>query len=320
MAEKLPAMNDAADLFTRYHGNPVLTPIAWPGPPVNAVFNPGATRLGDETLLLVRVEDLSGLSHIAAARSLDGLRDFEIDPDPVLSPHSDHPEEAAGVEDPRITRLEDGRFVIAYTAFSAVGPLVSLAVTEDFRSVRRLGPVLPPYNKDAALFPVKVGGRWAMLHRPSTNEGAFGYHVWICFSPDLVHWGDHRPVILAGPVGRWDAGHIGLGPPPIRTDEGWLVIYHGVRKTVSGAIYRVGLALLDLEDPSVLTHRSPQWVMGPAEPYERGGDVPNVVFPTGFTRDGDALRLYYGAADSTVCVADASVSALVEHVRRHTER
>lgn len=304
------------DLFRRSPENPILTADAWPYP-ASAVFNPGACIHDGLTVLMVRVEDATGMSHLTVARSGDGIGHWRIDPEPTLSPDSSsHPEEASGMEDPRITWLEErGEYAVAYTAFSPVGPLVSLATTRDFASFTRLGPVLAPYNKDAAILPRRIGGRWIMIHRPSTSEGAYGYHVWIAESPDLVHWGAHRPVLMARSTGWWDASHIGLGPPAVETQRGWLLLYHGVRRTVSGSVYRVGAALLDLQDPSVLTHRTDGWIMAPRESYERTGDVPNVVFPCGWTRQDDTLRVYYGGADSVVCVAEASIASILDALR-----
>jgi predicted GH43/DUF377 family glycosyl hydrolase len=143
--------------------------------------------------------------------------------------------------------------------------------------------------------------------------------MWLSFSPDLRHWGDAQILLPARRGGFWDANKIGLGPPPLRTDRGWLVCYHGVRVTASGSIYRLGLALLDLDDPTTVLARGNEWVFGPHEVYERTGDVPDVVFPCGWVLrdDRDTLHLYYGAADSVVCVAEASLAALLDHLEHH---
>jgi predicted GH43/DUF377 family glycosyl hydrolase len=219
-----------------------------------------------------------------------------------------YPEETWGIEDPRITWLEDlGLWVVTYTAYSDVGPLVSLASTKDFVNFQRLGCVMPPEDKDAAIFPVKFNGRYAMLHRPVPSIEESGKHIWISFSPDLKHWGDHQVVLTARNGGWWDANKIGLSTPPLETSEGWLILYHGVKETVSGSIYRLGLALLDREDPSRALKRTDQWIFGPEESYERSGDVGNVVFPCGWILQGDELRVYYGGADSCVAIAIASL-------------
>jgi predicted GH43/DUF377 family glycosyl hydrolase len=311
---------DADELFTRYPGNPILTAKDIPYP-ANSVFNAGAVKVGEESLLLLRVEDRRGLSHLTVARSKDGLTKWRVDPRPTLAADPvGHPEEIWGIEDPRICRMDgETRHIIAYTAYSKGGPLVSLATTEDFEQFQRLGPVMPPDDKDAAIFPVLFGGRYAMLHRPAATMLGLGAHIWLSYSPDLKHWGDHQIVVRARHGGWWDANKIGLSPPPLRTDEGWLVMYHGVRLTVSGGIYRLGLALLDLEDPAKVLLRGDEWVLAPEETYEREGDVHDVVFPCGWIVEGDDLRLYYGAADTSIAVATAKVSELLDWLHQHSE-
>ena len=279
-------MTKPEPLFRRDAANPILSAADVPYP-ANSVFNPAAARVGNETILLVRVEDLRGISQLHVARSADGVTDWRFDPEPLLQADVDRdPEETWGCEDPRVTWLpEREEWAIAYTAYSRRGPLVGLATTRDFREVRRLGPVMPPEDKDAALFPRRFDGRWAMIHRPSPLRG--GAHMWLSYSPDMRHWGDHKLLIEARDGAWWDAGKIGLGPPPLETPEGWLVMYHGVRVTSDGPIYRVGLALLDLEDPGLLLHRTDTWVFGPDAPYEITGDVGRVVFPCGWVHDAE---------------------------------
>ncbi len=309
-----------AMLFERSRTNPILTSADVPYP-ANSVFNPGAARVGDETVLLVRVEDLRGISQLHVARSRDGVGDWRFDAEPLLRSDVDHyPEEIWGCEDPRLTWLpEREEWAIAYTAYSRRGPLVSMATTRDFRTVQRLGPMMPPEDKDAALFPIRFDGRWAMIHRPSPVRT--GAHMWISFSPDLRHWGDHMLMLEARDGGWWDAGKIGLGPPPLETAEGWLVLYHGVHATSDGPIYRAGLALLDLEHPERVMRRTDEWVFGPVTPYEMVGDVGRVVFPCGWTVDAEAdrLNIYYGAADTVIGLATARLSEVLARVRAAPE-
>ncbi len=303
----------AGELLKRHGDNPILTAGRWPYA-ANTVFNPGATRLADgTTLLLCRVEDHKGHSHLTAARSANGIDGWEIDPAPTLPAEPErHPEELWGLEDPRVTFLEEeGRYAIAYTAYGRLGAVVALALTEDFRSFERLGPVAMPWDKDAALLPRKFNGEWAMIHRPSTI--GHGSHMWLSYSPDLIHWGKHQIMLEARTGGWWDADKIGLSPPPIETAEGWLVLYHGVKETASGSIYRLGLALFDLHDPGRCIRRGDGWIFGPREPYELHGDVQDVVFPCGATvaADGDTLRLYYGGADTCIALASGSIRELL---------
>ena len=271
-----------------------------------------------KTLLLVRVEDHRGMSHLTVARSRDGLSDWKIEPRPTLVPDPDHfPEELYGIEDPRIVRLDELKeWAITYTAYSHGGPLVSIACTKDFKKFNRIGPVMPPEDKDAALFPCRFSGRWAMIHRPSTSFFQGRVHMWISFSPDLRHWGDHQILLRSRDGGWWDANKIGLSPPPLETAEGWLILYHGVRHTPAGDLYRLGLALLDLDDPRKVLRRSDDWVFAPMEPYERMGDVSDVVFPCGWTHDvtTGTIHMYYGCADTAIAVATANVNELLRFV------
>ncbi len=309
-------MKDA--LFHRHSGNPVLTVDDVPYP-VNSVFNAGATLVDGETLLLLRVEDRTGLSHFTVARSGDGFGGWRVESEPVLTPDPERfPEEQWGIEDPRITwAAEVSQWVVTYTSFSSAGPLVSLATTRDFRTFERYGAILPPENKDAALFPLSINGAWRLLHRPVPKMAGVGAHIWLTASPDLRHWGRHRLVLPARRGAWWDANKIGVSAPPLETPKGWLVLYHGVRETVSGSIYRQGLALLDREDPGRVLARSTEWVFGPQEPYERSGDVGNVVFCCGWTLAGGEVRMYYGAADTAICVATASLDELLAWLENH---
>ena len=304
--------------FLRHGRNPLLTAAHWPYA-AHSVFNPGAVRLGDgSTLLLCRVEDHRGHSHLTAARSGNGVDAWVIDPEPSLRPDPlGHPEECWGVEDPRISFLEDlGQYAVTYTAYGRSGPGVALALTEDFRTFQRLGLIQLPDNKDAALLPRKVDGLFALVHRPVVRDGA---HIWLSLSPDLRHWGQARQMLRARRGGWWDAGKVGLGPPLLPTPRGWLMIYHGVRDTVSGCIYRVGLALFDLDRPERCLLRGEPWIFGPETDYEMNGDVGQVTFPcvTTLGEDGDTLNLYYGAADTTVALAQGRLSGLLAWLDEH---
>ncbi len=300
-------------LFQRHRGNPILTPRDWPYP-INSVMNAGATLLSDgTTLLLCRVEDRSGRSHLCAARSTNGIDNWQIDSKPTLLPDpNNYPEEIWGIEDPRITFVPElKKYAIAYTSYSRGGPGVSLAMTEDFKSFERIGVIMTPEDKDAALLPRRFGDYWALIHRPMTGLGA---HIWISYSPDLRHWGSHKLMLEARRGAWWDANKIGLSPPLIETPKGWLMLYHGVRQTAGGCLYRLGLALFDLEKPEHCLHRGDKWIFGPEENYERFGDVGNVVFPCGYTilSDGDTIHLYYGCADSCIGLASGSIKSILK--------
>ena len=299
-------------LFTRYSLNPILTAKDWPYS-INSVFNAGATLLPDgSTLLLCRVEDRRGHSHLCAARSVNGINNWVIDTEPSMPALPElYPEEVWGIEDPRVTFVPElDQYAVVYTSYSRGGPGVSLALTKDFRTYERFGVIMPPDDKDAALLPRRINGFWALIHRPMTPLGA---HIWISYSPDLRHWGSHKLMLEARRGGWWDANKIGMSPPPIETPRGWLMIYHGVRRTPSSSIYRLGLALFDLGQPEKCLVRGDSWMFAPEAEYERRGDVQDVVFPCGYTiaADGDTINLYYGAADSSIALAHGSIRSLL---------
>jgi len=305
-------------LFHRHDANPILTAAAWPYP-AHTVFNAGATRLHDgTTLLLCRVEDRRGHSHLCAARSHNGVDNWIVDPEPTLRPDPDrHPEEIWGIEDPRITYVDElGKYAVAYTAYSRGGPGVALALTEDFRHFDRYGLIMQPDDKDAALLPRRINGSFALIHRPVTDRGA---HIWISFSPDLRNWGGHKLVLPARLGSWWDANRVGLSPPLLETPRGWLMLYHGVKRTGAGCLYRLGAALLDLETADRCVLRGDSWIFGPETAYEREGDVGYVTFPCGWTvgPDGDTISLYYGAADTSIAMATGSVGHLLDWLDRH---
>lgn len=299
-------------LLVRHPKNPILSARDWPYR-VHSVFNPGATLLDDgTTLLLCRVEDRRGLSHLCAARSKNGVDGWVIDAEPTFAPDpANYPEELWGIEDPRITFVPDiGQYIIAYTAFGKSGAGVALATTTDFKSFERLGLVMQANDKDAALLPRRFGGEYALIHRPSTERES---DMWMSFSPDLQNWGGHTVLLPARRGAWWDSNKIGLSPPPIETKRGWLVMYHGVRQHASGSIYRLGLALFDLANPAICLRRGQSWIFGPETAYELVGDVGSVVFPCGYTvlPDGDTIHLYYGAADSSICLATGSIAQML---------
>jgi predicted GH43/DUF377 family glycosyl hydrolase len=299
------------ELFIRNTNNPIIKPGDIPYG-ANAVFNAGCTTFNNETLLLLRIEDKRGISHFTIARSTNGIDKWKIDAKPAMEPLPEaFPEERWGIEDPRITFLQDlNKWAVTYTAFSEDAPLVSIALTKDFITFERLGSVLPPENKDAALFPVKYNGNFAMIHRPAPRRAGSKPNMWISYSPDLRFWGKHRPLLKAREGPLWDSYKIGLSAQPIFTEKGWLILYHGVKSTSNGNIYRLGLALLDKNNPEKIISRTSEWIFGPVKPYERVGDVGNVTFSCGWLQKGEEVRLYYGAADSTLCLATAKLADL----------
>jgi beta-1,2-mannobiose phosphorylase / 1,2-beta-oligomannan phosphorylase len=250
---------------------------------------------------------LTSISHLRIARSSDGIR-FDVEPSPALSAATEL--ESFGLEDPRITLL-DGTYWINYTAVSPHGIATALASTRDFRSFVRHGIVFPPPNRDVTIFPERIGGRHAALHRPMP-EGLGTPAIWIAWSPDLMDWGGHLPVARARPD-RWDDLKVGGGAVPFRVkdgaQEGWLAIYHGVRR--SPLEYALGALLLDARDPARVLARSREPILRPEAPYEREGFFGGVVFTCGVLAEGDTVRVYYGAADGVTAVADLSLAAIL---------
>ncbi len=252
---------------------------------------------------------LTFTSHLRVVRCGDGRAVREIT-DVTLRPQAEV--EEFGVEDPRITPL-DGRFYFTYVAVSRHGPATALASTTDFHMFTRHGVIACPENKDVVLFPERVSGSYAALHRPVCGTPFTRPEMWVARSPDLLHWGDHAPLAVGG--GAWQSGRVGAGTPPLRVADGWLEIYHGNRQPTRPGevgVYYGGALLLDPDDPVRVLRRTPEPFFNPEADFEVHGFIPNVVFPTGVVRDGDSLLVYYGAADAFTAVAEFSERALLD--------
>jgi predicted GH43/DUF377 family glycosyl hydrolase len=255
------------------------------------------------------LEHLTTLSHFRLAWSQDGEK-FEVEKEPMLVGSSEY--ESLGIEDTRVTQIGD-TYYLTYTAVSHNGYGVGMQSTQDWKTFKEFGIVIPPFNKDATLFPEKIGGLYQMLHRP-TGSGIGGPYIWTASSPDLVNWGNHKCIAKARP-GMWDSARIGAGSAPIRTSEGWLEIYHGAEELPTGHRYCIGALLLDLTDPTKVIARSVEPIMQPTEPYEKEGFYGNVVFTNGQVVRGDEILLYYGAADSYTCGARLSITEILNSLK-----
>lgn len=299
------------EIIRRHPLNPIITRDDVPYH-CNTVFNAAACKYNDEYLLLLRIEDFEGKSHLTLARSHDGL-DFKVDDKPWILPSKDpyfEPYERLGIEDPRITPLE-GKYYITYTAYGPYGVRIGIGVTEDFKKFDRISLATDVDNKDGVLFPEKINGKYAMITRPAGRGGKMNL-MWITYSPDLIHWGESRVLMFFSP-GGWSAFKIGASTPPIKTEKGWLVLFHGVRVTGGGLIYRVGAMLLNLDEPHIIEGYTPFYIFGPTELYERVGDVPNVVFPCGvILENNNELKIYYGAADTCIALATANLDDILK--------
>lgn len=303
------------EVFVRHSANPLITPQSIPLR-ANAVLNPGVVEIDGEVVLLLRIEDRQGISQIRVARSRNGVDDWRFADKPLLEPDlPENPFEEWGCEDARVTQYDNGKYIIAYTAYSRYGPAVALAVTTDFESVTRLGVVLSPTNKDAVVIPECYDGSWVMLHRPVTGAQE---HIWYAVSSDTLRsW--TQPGLLIPERGGpwWDGLRVGVGAPPIKTDEGWLLIFHGVKAIADNPIYRLGLALLDRDDPRRVVARASEWVFAPEAEYEVHGLLPNVVFTCGALLKGDEVWMYYGGADTVVGLAIARLEDLLQFVHEY---
>lgn len=277
---------------------PLLTPIECHDWEKAAVFNCGAFRKDGLIHLLYRAADhpfgdtsRQSVSSFGYAVSADGINFFRFDK-PVLTGHG--PQERCGVEDPRITLIGDTYYVL-YTAYGGREPYdfrISMATTKNFITWERHGVVLDEPNKDAALFPEKIGGRYILLHRRPPA-------IWMAFSDDLVKWTDHTVVMDVVPC-SWDSWRIGIAGPPIKTEQGWLLIYHGVDHK---RVYRLGIALLDLKDPTKVIARQREPILEPELDWEVNGLVPNVVFSCGAVETETHYYVYYGGADTVIGMA-----------------
>lgn len=278
--------------LTRYPGNPILVPSKHNGWETDNVFNAAVIKHDGLVYMHYRAQGLDRISRIGCAISTDGYHFNRLE-EPVLSPANEF--ESFGVEDPRITAL-DGVFYMLYTAYSLHGVRVSMARSTNLIAWERMGIVLPDEdNKDAVLFPEKIGGRYAMFHRRKPD-------IWLAYSDDLVHWNNHQNIMQPRP-GLWDSERIGAGGPVFKTEWGWLNVYHGF---ADERIYCLGIALHDLTDPAKILKRQDEPVLCPRGPYEEWGDVPNVVFTCGGLETGDAYLIYYGGGDHVMCVASIS--------------
>jgi len=295
---------------TRYEGNPILTKDDVPYP-VETVHNAGVTKFNGRYIMLFRSHLATGRSIIGLAESDDGFN-FKPRPQPFMVPTKE-PQfaeyEEYSIEDPRITALE-GTYYITYSAYSKHGVRAGLAKTLDFQSVERVAFITQADYRNTVLFPEKIGGRYARLDRPHSDITPWS--IWISYSPDLRHWGDSRIVIKPAAY-HWDQMKIGPGAPPIRTDRGWLSIYHGVFPTMDGCIYRLGAALHKLDDPAHILAVADPWILQPEDPWEVVGYVHNVVFTCGAVPEDDGtLKLYWGGADKVICAGTAVIDELVE--------
>lgn len=301
-------------LLKRYPGNPIIQRNATPTS--NSIMNSSVVKVGEEYRGVFRVDDQERRMMLHAGRSKDGIS-WEIAPEPIQwSTKVPDLGKFVYAYDPRITPL-DGRWYITW-CHGYHGPSIGLGVTDDFEHFEVLEVVLPPCNRNAVLFPRKINGEYVMLHRPSDMGHTPYGDIYLCHSKDLIYWGKHRFVM--GTTDGWQSTKIGAGPVPIETPEGWVLIYHGVLTSCNGFVYSAGAAILDLEQPWKVLYRTRRYILAPTALYECVGDTPNVTFPVAAVHDEttDELRVYYGAADTCVCLATTTLRELVEFTKANS--
>ncbi|SMC74517.1 glycoside hydrolase family 130 protein [Pedobacter africanus] len=255
---------------------------------------------------------LTTLSHLRLLCSEDGTRFYE--PEGYAYLQGQTFQEAFGIEDCRVTFL-DGVYHLTYTAVSELGVGVGLRTTTDWKNFKQEGMIIPPHNKDCAIFEEKINGKFYALHRPSSVDIG-GNYIWIAESPDGIHWGRHRCIITTR-RNSWDSARVGAGAAPIKTDKGWLEIYHGANTAHQ---YCLGAFLMDLNDPGIVLARSEEPIMKPLENYELSGFFGHVVFTNGHVTNGDELTIYYGAADEFVCGAKFSIAEILASLTYHHDQ
>lgn len=296
-------------VLTRYKGNPIISAADMPYP-CEHVYNSGAAKHKDQYVLLLRCGRLHSRSDFGVAFSDDGYN-FKIHPEPVMTPATEGifaGPENKGIEDPRITRIGDDYYIF-YSCYSTRGFQTGLAKTQDFMEYERIALTTAVDYRNCVLFPEKINGQYVRFERPNWGDPC----IWISYSPDLIHWGNQQLVMTPSSRNIWEDGKIGPGVPPIKTERGWLNIYHAVTGTMAGCIYRLGVAVHDLEDPRKVIGRAQQFILAPEDMHERVGYVPNVVFTCGGVVDDDGtIKVYYGCADTCMSVAEGKVDDLID--------
>jgi len=308
---------DATLILERHHSNPIMKVQDYPG--IAQIYNPAPVQYNGQTILLVSVVRHAGkrgygrdVGETHIARSNDGVK-FELEGESWIDvPTSEYPYALCHhFIDNRVTRIDDWYYIITPVMIHGfASPVGMLGRTRDFKTYERMDIITQPPNRGASLFPEKISGKYWKLDRPGGGDGSGG-DIWISSSPDLLHWGGFKPVIASG-YRFWNMNKIGP-TPPVRTTEGWLDIVHGVFSPAGGTYYYIGAILLDLEQPWKVIGKTNSYLLKPDMNYERVGNCDNTVFPCGVVADyeKDEIRLYYGAADSCICLATGRLSAIV---------
>ena len=301
-------------VFKRYKGNPIITSAAVPR--ANSIHNSAIVPFEDGYAGIFRVDEIDFNFTMHVGKSKDGIK-WDIEPG-ILELQCDDPDIAINSRtyDPRLTKLDD-TFYFTWCTDSPQGPCIGMATTKDFKIFKQGENLTMPANRNCVIFPRKIDGKFAMYSRPSDRGHTPFGDMFFSTSPDMVHWGQHR-FVFGTEASSWQSTKIGPGPAPIETDEGWLLIYHGVWTSCNGYLYYAGGALLDLEKPWKVLYRTKDYLLAPTETYERVGDVPNVVFPSSAIVDKGNIRIYYGCADTCISIAEAKMDELIKFIKEHS--
>jgi len=306
---------DCNEVLWRSKNNPVIPRNLIPC--ANSIFNSAVVAFQDGFAGVFRIDDKRREMRIHSGISKDGLA-WEINNDPIEFITADGRKKKIFGYDPRVCFME-GKYYVSFCNCED-GPTVGLAYTTDFKDFYEIGNAFLPFNRNGVLFPRKINKKYAMLSRPSDNGHTPFGNIFYSESPDLEHWGHHHEVMRT--TRGWQALKIGAGPVPIETEEGWLLIYHGVLLSCNGYVYSAGVAILDTDKPWIVKYRASEYIISPQIEYECIGDVQNVVFPCAALCDADTGRiaLYYGGADTVTCIAYTTVDDLVQFTKDHTEK
>lgn len=301
-------------VFKRYEGNPIVT--ASNVPRANSIHNSAIVKYGDEYRGIFRVDEVDFSFTMHKGKSKDGIS-WDIDPEILqMETKDEYMKITERTYDPRLTKIDD-TYYFTWCLDSRQGPLIGMATTKDFEKFEQKENLTLPANRNCVIFPRKIDGMFAMLSRPSDRGHTPFGDMFYSVSPDMTYWGRHR-FVFGTTRSSWQSTKIGPGPAPIETKDGWLLIYHGVWTSCNGYLYYAGGALLDLDEPWKVLYRTKDYLLAPTETYERVGDVPNVVFPSSATLEGDSLRIYYGCADTCVSMAEAKLDDIIAFIKEHS--
>ena len=311
-----PRPEGNTQIMWRSSANPIIDRYAIPSS--NSIFNSAVVPFEDGYAGVFRCDNKAVQMNIYAGFSKDGIN-WQIENDPIkFQPGNTDMIDSDYKYDPRVTWLDDRYWITWCNGYN--GPTIGIGYTFDFKTFYQCENAFLPFNRNGVLFPEKIDGKYAMLSRPSDNGHTPFGDIFISYSPDMKFWGEHRCVMKVTPFeeSAWQCLKIGAGSVPLKTKDGWLMFYHGVIRTCNGYRYSMGAVLLDLNKPDKVLYRTRDYLLAPAAPYELTGDVPNVVFPCAALCDGKRIAVYYGAADTTVCMAFGYLDEIIAYIKEHS--